>query len=401
MRLGVVDGRVVEARRIAVTGIGALSCCGVGAEALFSGLLEGRFSDDRFVPNFDPTDFFGPKEVRRVDRFAQLSLAAAVEAIEDAGLGAVDPETSGVIFGTGIGGMTTLTAQAAVLAEKGAKRVSPFLAPMMMPNAGAAQIAMRYGFQGPAETITTACAAGTHSIGAAARLIASGRLDVVITGGGESVMDPLTFAGFANMTALSSTGLSRPFDVDRDGFVMSEGAGAVVLESFEHAQARGARIYAELLGAASTADAFHITAPRSDGAGARRCMELALEDAGLLPSDIGHINAHGTSTPLNDLAESEAIMSVFGPTSPPVTSAKGVTGHSLGAAGAIEAVASIMTIEQAIIPPTIGLENVDPAITIDVVADQPRPLATPIVLSNSFGFGGHNGSIIVGRRPER
>jgi len=260
---------------------------------------------------------------------------------------------------------------------------------------------MRYGFQGPAETITTACAAGTHSIGAAARLIASGRLDVVITGGGESVMDPLTFAGFANMTALSSTGLSRPFDVDRDGFVMSEGAGALVLESFEHAQARGARIYAELLGAASTADAFHITAPRSDGAGARRCMELALEDAGLLPGDIGHINAHGTSTPLNDLAESEAIMSVFGPTSPPVTSAKGVTGHSLGAAGAIEAVASIMTIDQAIIPPTIGLENVDPAITIDVVADQPRPLATPIVLSNSFGFGGHNGSIVVGRRPER
>ena len=398
MLLGVVEGTPIEGRRVAITGIGAISCCGVGADALFSGLLEGRFSEDRSIQDFDASAFFGPKEVRRVDRFAQLSLGAAVEAFEDSGLDASDPERSGVIFGTGIGGMTTLTAQAAVLAEKGAKRVSPFLAPMMMPNAGAAQIAMRFGFQGPAETITTACAAGTHSIGAAARLISSGRLDVVITGGGESVMDPLTFAGFTNMTALSSSGTSRPFDVDRDGFVMSEGAGALVLEDYEHAVGRGARIYGEILGAASTADAFHITAPRSDGAGARRCMELALLDADLAPDAVGHINAHGTSTPLNDLAESEAIVTVFGAEGPPVTSAKGVTGHSLGAAGALEAVASVITIDRGLIPPTHGLKNLDPAISIDVVMGEPRALELPVVLSNSFGFGGHNGSLIIGRR---
>ena len=398
MLLGVVEGTPIEGRRVAITGIGAISCCGVGADALFSGLLEGRFSEDRSIQDFDASAFFGPKEVRRVDRFAQLSLGAAVEAFEDSGLDASDPERSGVIFGTGIGGMTTLTAQAAVLAEKGAKRVSPFLAPMMMPNAGAAQIAMRFGFQGPAETITTACAAGTHSIGAAARLISSGRLDVVITGGGESVMDPLTFAGFTNMTALSSSGTSRPFDIDRDGFVMSEGAGALVLEDYEHAVGRGARIYGEILGAASTADAFHITAPRSDGAGARRCMELALLDADLTPDAVGHINAHGTSTPLNDLAESEAIVTVFGAEGPPVTSAKGVTGHSLGAAGALEAVASVITIERGLIPPTHGLQNLDPAISIDVVMGEPRALELPVVLSNSFGFGGHNGSLIIGRR---
>ena len=398
MHLGVVDGIPIEGRRVAITGIGAISCCGVGADALFTGLLEGRFSADRTIEDFDASVFLDPKEVRRVDRFAQLSLGAAVEAMEDSGLEATDPERSGVIFGTGIGGMTTLTAQAAVLAEKGPKRVSPFLAPMMMPNAGAAQIAMRFEFQGPAETITTACAAGTHSIGAAARLIASGKLDVVITGGGESVMDPLTFAGFTNMTALSTTGISRPFDVDRDGFVMSEGAGALVLEDYDQAVRRGARIYAEILGAGSTADAFHITAPRSDGAGARRCMQLALVDAGLTSDEVGHINAHGTSTPLNDLAESEAIVSVFGDTAPPVTSAKGVTGHSLGAAGAIEAVASVLTIDRGLIPPTHGLRHVDPAISIDVVVDEPRALNSPVVLSNSFGFGGHNGSLIIGRR---
>jgi 3-oxoacyl-[acyl-carrier-protein] synthase II len=256
---------------------------------------------------------------------------------------------------------------------------------------------MRYGLTGPAETITTACAAGTHAIGYAAHLVASGRVKVALTGGGESVLDPVAFAGFRNMTALSTAGVSRPFDVDRDGFVMAEGAGALVIESLEHATARGARIYAEILGAGSTADAFHITAPREDGAGARRCMELAIADAELTNAQIGHINAHGTSTPLNDLAESKAIVSLFGDEAPPVTSAKGVTGHSLGGAGAIEAVASVMTIDRGIIPPTIGLEHLDPQITLDVVRGQPRPLDKPVVLSNSFGFGGHNGCLVIGR----
>ena len=396
MRIGSVSGLPVEGSRVVVTGLGALSCCGVGAEALFSGLLDGSFSEDRRIPDFDPAQFFGPKEVRRIDRFAQVTVAAAVEAMADSGLEGFDPDRAAVIMGTGIGGMGTLVAQQQVLEERGAKRVSPFLAPMIRPNAGAAQVAMRFGCMGPVETVTTACAAGTHAIAAGARLIANGRADVAIVGGGESVMEPITFAGFANMTALSNVGVSRPFDVDRDGFVMSEGAGALILERLEHAVARGARIYGEVLGAASTADAFHITAPREDGAGARRCMELALEDAGITPAEVGTINAHGTSTPLNDLAESSAIESIFGESSPPVSSCKGVTGHSLGGAGAIEAVASMQTISRSVIPPTIGLETIDPAIHVDVVKGEARPLAIPVVLSNSFGFGGHNGSLVLG-----
>ena len=398
MRIGELAGTPVNGNRVAITGIGAVSCCGIGANTLFEGLLSGTFSDDRRIPDFDPLQWFGAKEVRRVDRFAQVSFAAAMEAVEDAGLGDVDPERAGVIFGTGIGGMTTLTAQAAVLAERGPDRVTPFLAPMMMPNAGAAQISMRQGWTGPAETVTTACAAGTHALGAAARLVASGRVDVVIGGSGESVMDPLTFAGFKNMTALSTTGVSKPFDVDRDGFILSEGAGALILENWDLAVARGARIYAEVLGAGSTSDAFHITAPRSDGSGARRCMEIALEDAGITKDQVGHINAHGTSTPLNDLSEATAISALFGATTPLVTSAKGVTGHSLGGAGALEAVASVLTIERGIIPPTIGLNTIDPEIAIDVVHGEPRPLPSPIILSNSFGFGGHNGCLVIGKR---
>ena len=395
MRIGTVAGSPVQGNRVVVTGLGALSCCGVGVSALLTGLLEGTFSDDRMIPDFDPAVFFGPKEVRRVDRFAQVTVAAAVEAVTDSGLSEFDADRSAVIMGTGIGGMGTLVAQQQVLEERGAKRVSPFLAPMIMPNAGAAQVAMRFGCRGPVETITTACAAGTHAIAAGARLIASGRADVAIVGGGESVMEPITFAGFRNMTALSNEGFSRPFDVDRDGFVMSEGAGALVLERLEHAMQRGARIYGEVLGAASTADAFHITAPREDGSGARRCMELALDDAGISTAQVGTINAHGTSTPLNDLAESMAIESLFGDASPPVTSCKGVTGHSLGGAGAIEAVASMLTIDRGMIPPTIGLETIDPAIHLDVVKGEARPLGLPVVLSNSFGFGGHNGSLVL------
>jgi 3-oxoacyl-[acyl-carrier-protein] synthase II len=398
MIIGEVGGSKVEGHRVVITGIGAVSACGIGAQVLFEGLVNGTFTEDRSIPDFDPSTWFGPKEVRRVDRFAQVTLAAGVEAIEDAHLEVADPSRVATIFGTGIGGMMTLTAQTNILRDKGPGRVSPFLAPMMMPNAGGAQLAMRYGFMGPAETVTTACAAGTHALGYAARLVASGRVDVALAGGGESVLDPVAFAGFRNMTALSGAGISRPFDVARDGFVMAEGAGALVLETLDHAQARGARIYAEILGAASTADAFHITAPREDGAGARRCMELALEDAGLRIDQVGHINAHGTSTPLNDLAESKAISSLFGDSTPPVTSAKGVTGHSLGGAGALEAVASVLTLERKLIPHTVGTTEVDPEITIDVVLGQPRELTQPVILSNSFGFGGHNGCLVIGQR---
>jgi 3-oxoacyl-[acyl-carrier-protein] synthase II len=281
-----------------------------------------------------------------------------------------------------------------VFYNKGARRVSPFLVPMMMANAGAANISMRVGWHGPSETIVTACAAGTHSLGAAARLIATGRCDVAIGGGAEVAMHEVAVAAFANMTALSSSGISRPFDVDRDGFVMGEGAGALVLEEWDRAVARGAHIYAEITGAASTADAHHITAPEPSGSGAVSCMELALADAELVPADIAHINAHGTSTPLNDLAESQAINKVFGEPGPPVTSTKGVTGHCLGAAGAIEAVAAVLTIDRRLIPPTAGCVNVDPEIHLDVVHGEARPWEPGPVLSDSFGVGGHNGCLV-------
>jgi 3-oxoacyl-[acyl-carrier-protein] synthase II len=266
---------------------------------------------------------------------------------------------------------------------------------MMMANAGAANTSMRFGWHGPSETIATACAAGTHAVTAAARLIASGRCDVAIGGGAEAAIQEVAVGAFVNMTALSSTGESRPFDARRDGFVIAEGAAALVLEDKERAVRRGARIYAEIAGGASTSDAHHITAPEPEGTGVVACMELALEDAGLKPSDIGHINAHGTSTPLNDSAEARAIQKVFGEPGPPVTSTKGLTGHSLGASGAIEAIASALTIFHGLIPPTAGLEQLDPEITLDVVAGEPRPWTPAPVLSNSFGFGGHNGCLVI------
>jgi 3-oxoacyl-[acyl-carrier-protein] synthase II len=394
MLLGIGPDGPVPGRRVAVTGLGAVTCCGLGVEALWAGLCSPGPQGDRRVPNFDPTVWFGSKEVRRVDRFAQLSVAAADEALRDAGEIGADPERSGVIFATGVGGLETLVDQAIVHHEKGPRRVSPFLVPMLMANAGAAHISMRAGWHGPSETIVTACAAGTHAIGAAARLVAMGRCDVAIGGGSEASMQPVAIAAFTNMTALSTSGESRPFDVRRDGFVMTEGAGALILEEWSRAKARGAHIYAEVVGAASTADAHHITAPAPDGAGAVACMELALVDAQLQPADIRHINAHGTSTPLNDLAESRAINKVFGEPGPLVTSTKGVTGHGLAAAGAIEAVASVLTIERALIPPTAGYEQPDPEIRLDIVAGAARPWEPGPVLSNSFGFGGHNGCLV-------
>ncbi len=303
----------------------------------------------------------------------------------------------GSIVTTGIGGLQTVLEQVRVLNEKGPDRVSPFMVPMMMPNAATAAVSMRFGLGGPAETVTTACAAGTHAIGNAARLVATGRCSVAVAGGAEAVIVEIAEAGFRNMTALSNEGLSRPFDTNRNGFVMGEGAGVLILEEWEHALARGATIYGEVIGAASTADAHHITAPDPSGLGAIRCMELALADAGISASDVSHINAHGTSTPLNDLAESVAVHHVFGATGPPVTSIKGHLGHSLAAAGALEGVVSILTLLNQVIPPTAGTTEVDPKIGLDVVIGKPRETNVDVVLSNSFGFGGHNGSVVFRR----
>ena len=382
-------------RRVVVTGLGVVSCCGIGKDAFFAGLNGPAPEGEHRVMGFDPSLWFDAKEARRVDPFAQYAVAAADMALADAGTVDVDPALAGVQIGTGVGGLTTMEAQIGVLLEKGPRRVSPFLVPMMMANAGAAAVSMRLGWRGPCETIATACASGSHSILAAHRLIASGRCEAVLAGGAEAAMTPVALAAFGNMTALSTSGASRPFDIRRDGFVIAEGGAVLVLEELERARARGARIYAELLGGASTADAHHITAPAPGGVGAIGCMELALEDAGLTVADVSHVNAHGTSTPLNDLAEAEAIEKIFGRPGPLVTSIKGVTGHSLGAAGAIEAVACALSIERRLIPPTVGLEQQDPEIHLDIVKDSARPWEPGPILSNSFGFGGHNGCLVL------
>jgi 3-oxoacyl-[acyl-carrier-protein] synthase II len=382
-------------RRVAVTGLGVVSCCGIGKDAFFAGLNGPAPEGEHRVRDFDPSLWFDAKEARRVDLFAQFAVAAAEMALEDAGQLDVDPALAGIQIGTGVGGLSTMEAQIGVLLEKGPRRVSPFLVPMMMANAGGATVSMRLGWRGPCETITTACASGTHSILAGHRLIATGRCDAVLAGGAEAAMTPVALAAFGNMTALSTSGQSRPFDVRRDGFVIAEGGAVLVLEELERARARGAHIYAELLGGASTADAHHITAPAPGGAGAIGCMELALEDAGLTAGDIAHVNAHGTSTPLNDMAEAEAIDKIFGRPGPLVTSIKGVTGHSLGAAGALEGVACALSIDRRLIPPTVGLEQQDPEIHLDIVREAPREWEPGPVLSNSFGFGGHNGCIVL------
>jgi 3-oxoacyl-[acyl-carrier-protein] synthase II len=396
MLLGIGPDGPVHGRRVVITGMGVVSCCGTGLDAFWEGLHGPAPEGEHRVFDFDPSLWFGPKEVRRVDRFAQFAVAASAMALTDAGDIGVDPDKAGVIIGTGVGGLESLEEQIAVNLAKGPRRVSPFLIPMMMANAGAANVSMHAGYHGPCETVTTACAAGTHAVAAAARLVASGRCEVALGGGSEAAMTPVGVAAFTNMTALSSSGVSRPFDARRDGFVVAEGAGTLVLESLDHARRRGARIYAEILGSASTADAHHITAPAPGGNGAAACMELALADAGIAVTDVGHINAHGTSTPLNDLTEAQAIAKVFGTPGPPVTSIKGITGHALGGAGAIEAVATALTVDRRLIPPTAGHEQADPDIALDVVHGQPRPWDPAPALSNSFGFGGHNGTLVIG-----
>jgi 3-oxoacyl-[acyl-carrier-protein] synthase II len=348
------------------------------------------------IGDFDSSHLGGPKELRRFDPFTLYALMAADEAWHQSGLKGPLIDAGSVVT-TGIGGLQTVLEQVNVLATKGRDRVSPFMVPMMMPNAATAAVSMRFGLGGPCETVTTACAAGTHAIGNAARLIASGRCDVAIAGGAEAVLVDLAEAGFRNMTALSALDISRPFDVQRDGFVMGEGAGILILEEWSHAIDRDATILAEVIGAASTADAFHITAPDPDGVGAVRCMQRALVDAGLTTADVSHINAHGTSTPLNDQAESMAMRRVFGEAVPPVTSIKGHLGHSLAAAGALEGVASVLSLQHQVIPPTAGTTEVEPALGLDVVIGAPRPTTLDVILSNSFGFGGHNGSVVFRR----
>jgi 3-oxoacyl-[acyl-carrier-protein] synthase II len=386
--------------RVAVTGLGVVAHAGQTVDTFWNALLTSEPADaSRRIESFDPTPYFdNPKEVRRSDRFTQFALAAAAQAIADAGDLGIDPGRIGTMVGTGVGGLETLEEQIVIRHEKGERRVSPFLVPMMMSNAAAAAISMKYGLQGPCEAVVTACAAGTHSVGNAFRLVATGICDAVVAGSSESAMTPTAMAGFGNMTALSTSGWSRPFDVRRDGFVMAEGAGMLILEEWNHAVARGARIYAEVLGSASTADAHHITAPAPGGSGAIRCMELALIDAGLTPAEIGHINAHGTSTPLNDAAEAEAVTKLFGIPGPIVTSTKGVTGHALGAAGSIEAVTLALTIHLGVIPPTRGTsaDSLDPGVHIDLVLEAPRTWTPKAAISNSFGFGGHNGTIVFG-----
>ena len=387
-------------RRVAVTGIGVVAPAGIGKEAFWSGLLSPAPNGFRQIEDWDPSPYFdNPKEARRSDRVSQFTLAAAAEALEQAGEISADPARRGTFVGTGVGGIGTLEEQIEVRLSKGERRVSPFLVPMMMANAPAATISMRYGWQGPCENTVTACAAGTHAIGNAARMVADGRCDVVMAGGAEAPFTPTAVAGFGNMTALSNSGDSRPFDANRDGFVMAEGAAILVLEAWELAEARGATILGEVLGSASTADAHHITAPSPGGVGAVTCMQLAMDDAGITPNQVRHINAHGTSTDKNDAAEAEAVAKVFGTddSGPLVTSTKGITGHALGAAGALEAVAVLLAMQHGKVPPTAGLTERDPELpAINIVEGGPADWEPGPALSNSFGFGGHNGTLVLG-----
>ncbi|MDQ6852595.1 MAG: beta-ketoacyl-ACP synthase II [Actinomycetota bacterium] len=401
--------------RVAVTGLGVKTPAGTDVEAFWTRLRSGE-STARTIENFDPSElpikfagevrdfdpvpYFGPKESRRQDRVTQLGFGAAADALGDAGELGADPSRCAVIIGTGVGGLHTLEENERIYIEKGASRVSPFFVPMMMPNATAGVVAMQLGWTGPNLCVATACSAGAHAIGEGARLIRDGTADVVMAGGTEAAVTPLTIAAFARMGALSSRNedpkrASRPFDADRDGFVIGEGASCVVLESLDRARARGATIYGEVVGYGRNADAYHITAPSPGGAGAAACMQMALDDADMDASEIGHVNAHGTSTELNDAAEAEAVRKVFGDSPPPVTSTKGVTGHLIGAAGAVEAVATLLAVRDGIVPPTANLEHLGDGIELDVVAGSPREVGSKPAISNSFGFGGHNASLVL------
>jgi 3-oxoacyl-[acyl-carrier-protein] synthase II len=398
-----VSGRVV------ITGIGAVTPLGVGARTLHERWSAGQIgieSGEAACADFDPTTAMSAKEARRSDRFTQLAVAACKEAFEDAGWDGDLPypaERIGCVLGTGIGGIGTLENNHQALLENGPGRVSPLAVPLMMSNAGAAALSMRNGLRGECYGVVSACAAGAHAIGTAMRMLRSGAADAVVTGGSEAALTPLSRAAFGALDATSTSGNSRPFDARRDGFVMGEGAGVLILEDAERAEARGARVLGELLGYGATSDAFHLTAPEPEGAGAAAAIRIALQDAGLEPDDVDYVNAHGTSTPLNDRAETVALKKALGDRAAevPVSSTKSAIGHLLGAAGAVEAVATVLALRDRIAPPTLGYGEPDEGLDLDYVPDSARPLKLrngrpPIAISNSFGFGGHNALLCIG-----
>lgn len=408
-------------RRVVVTGLGCISPVGNNVEDTWHSLLAGKSGagmithfdasnhKTRFaaeVKGFDGPALFGARDARKMDRFTQFAVAAAMEALEQSGfrIGETNRDRVGVVIGTGIGGIGTLLEQADVMRERGPDRVSPFLVPMMISDSAAGMMAIRFGVRGPNMALATACASGNNAIGEALEMIRRGSADVMIAGASEAALVPVAMAGMNVMTALSTRNedpqaASRPFDRDRDGFLMGEGAGVLILESLESAQGRGARVLAEIRGYGTTDDAYHISAPAENGAGAAMSMQLALEDAGLGLEDIGYINAHGTSTPLNDKSETAAIKTVFGEQAYqiPVSSTKSMTGHLLGASGAVEAVFCTMAIRDEILPPTINYRTPDPECDLDYVPNQARKASPKHVMSNSFGFGGHNATLVISR----
>ena len=410
--------------RVVVTGIGILSPLGLNTVATWEGLIAGKSGIDYItlfdaestetkfageVTGFEPTNYINRKDVRRMDRFSQLAVATSLEAVEQAGLqiNSSNHDSIGVIIGSGIGGLTTLLEQIRILLEKGADRVSPFLAPMMICDMAAAQISIALGAKGPNLCTTTACSSGSDAIGAAYELIKGDDAQVMIAGGSEAIINPIGMAAFNALKAISTRNsdpqrASRPFDAEGDGFIIREGAGILILENLVHAQERGADILAEIIGYGASADAFHITQPQEDGEGAARAMQIALKKAGLDATTIDYINAHGTSTPLNDKVETIAMKTVFGDNAYhiPISSTKSMTGHMIGAAGAVEAAVCIMAIRNGIIPPTINLTHPDPECDLDYVPGIARQAKVTTAMSNSFGFGGHNASLIFRRYSE-
>lgn len=407
----------MQRERVVVTGMGVVSPVGSTLETLWAGLISGksgvgpvtRFDASDFptriaaeVHDFDPLRYVEKKEARHMDRFVQMAVAAAQDAYDDAHLHDLDPERSGVAVGTGIGGMETLTEQHEILLHRGPGRVSPFFIPKMIANIAGAQVAMRFNLQGPNVTLVTACASSGSALGDALRAVQYKEADVMLAGGTEAVVLPIAFAGFCSMKAMSTRNddplhASRPFDMGRDGFVMGEGAGFLVLESLSHATARGARIYAEMVGYGRSADAFHVVEPHPEGRGASQAMRRAIADAGISPGDIDYINAHGTSTQKGDLVETIAIKDVFGEDAYrlAVSSTKSVTGHLLGAAGAVEMIASILAIQHQTLPPTVNLTEPSPDCDLNYVPNSPQQRPVHIVMSNAFGFGGQNAALIA------
>ncbi|HQE81483.1 MAG TPA: beta-ketoacyl-ACP synthase II [Candidatus Hydrogenedentes bacterium] len=404
--------------RVVITGAGVVTPLGNSVAEFWKGLCEGR-SGVRRIDRFDPSEYacqiagqaedcvpegMSGKDLRRRDRYTRFALYAADQAWRQAGLAAdkVNPERCGAIVGSGVGGFDTVQEQVTVLVQQGPRRVSPLLAPMALVNMASSEICIRLGLEGPNRAVVTACATGNHCIADAADALRMGKADVMLAGGAEASVVPICVAGFSSMKALSRRNdaperASRPFDAERDGFVMGEGAGILVLESEAHARARGAEILGEIAGYAESCDAFHVTAPREDGSGAARAMRGALNDAQANPEDIHYFNAHGTSTKYNDIAESRALRTVFGEAMPPVSSNKSMIGHLLGAAGAVEAIATLLTIRRGVIPPSINYETPDPECPINIVANEARETDVEFAMSNSLGFGGHNASLIIKR----